>query len=203
MIMPLVDYLSSNYSYFIVFLSILFVWDLIDLYVDRKNYRFLRIQTFWVYYLSRAFFGILIMELVWTLKLLNISNKYLLATVTPFLFATFLQNLVVAVGGQEINIRDVFLKFRDSILENFAATLNLERNEAKSQLSNSNVSITNLREECRIILGKKEFEKFESSLNDTDAKDLTLEYIDKIIGQLPPDEISKYVKSVIKRYSKK
>ena len=203
MIIPFVDYLRSNYSYFIVFLAILFVWDLIDLYVDRKNYRFLRIQTFWVYYLSRAFFGIIIMELVWTLGLLSLSNKYLLATITPFLFATFLQNLVVAIGGQEINIRDVFLKFRDSILENFAATLNFERSEAKSLLSNSNISITNLREECRIIVGKRDFEKFESGLNEMDAKDLTLEYIDKLVGHLPPDEVKKYVKKLLKRYSKK
>jgi hypothetical protein len=159
-------------------------------------------QTFWVYYSARAFFGMIIMELVWTLKLLNLSNKYLLASVTPFLFTTFFQNLVVAIGGQEINIRDVFMKFRDSILESFASTLNLERTEAKSQLLNSHISITNLREECRIVLGKKDFEQFESSLSEKDAKDLTLEYIDKIIGHLPPDMIKRYVKNVIKRYSK-
>lgn len=197
------DYLRSNYPYYIVFLIILFVWDLIDLYVDRKNYRFLRMQTFWVYYLARAFFGMIIMELVWTLNLLNLSNKYLLASLTPFLFTTFFQNLVVAIGGQEINIRDVFLKFRDSILESFVTTLNLERSEAKSRLLNSHISITNLREECRIVLGKKEFEKFEATLkNEMDAKDLTLEYIDKIVGHLPPDMIRRYVKDLIKRYSK-
>jgi hypothetical protein len=160
-------------------------------------------QTFWVYYLARAFFGMIIMELVWTLNLLNLSNKYLLASITPFLFTTFFQNLVVAIGGQEINIREVFLKFRDSILESFVTTLNLERSEAKSRLLNSHISITNLREECRIVLGKKEFEKFEATLkNEMDAKDLTLEYIDKIVGHLPPDMIRRYVKNLIKRYSK-
>jgi hypothetical protein len=203
MTMEFVTYLGSNYPYFMVFLVILFVWDLIDLYVDRKNYRFLRMQTFWVYYLARGFFGIIIMELVWTLNLVNLTNKYLFATVTPFLFTTFLQNLVVAIGGQEINIRDVFLKFRDSILESLASVLNIERSEAKSLLSNSHISIDSLREECRIVLGKKDFEKFESTLNEANAKDLTLEYIDKIVNHLPPDEVNKYVKNIIKRYTKK
>jgi hypothetical protein len=199
----LITYLGSNYPYFMVFLLILFVWDLIDLYVDRKNYRFLRMPTFWVYYLARGFWGIIIMELVWTLNLVTLTNKYLFATVTPFLFTTFLQNLVVAIGGQEINIRDVFLKFRDSILESLASALNMERNEAKSLLSNSHISIDSLREECRIVLGKKDFEKFESTLNETNAKDLTLEYIDKIVNHLPPDEVNRHVKNIIKRYTKK
>lgn len=59
MTMEFINYLGSNYPYFMIFLMILFVWDLIDLYVDRKNYRFLRMQTFWVYYLARGFFGIM------------------------------------------------------------------------------------------------------------------------------------------------
>ncbi len=203
MMIDLITYLGNNYPYFVIFLLILFVWDLVDLYVDRKNYRFLRLQTFWVYFFARGFFGIIIMELVWTVKLVTVTNKFILAAITPFLFTTFLQNLVIAIGGQEINIRDVFLKFRDSILDSFASALDLERHEAKAQLSNSNINITNLREECRILLGKKEFERFESSLNETDAKDLTLDYIDKIVSSLPPDSIKIHVNRMLKRHAKK
>ncbi len=201
--MTFIEYFGTNYPFFVVFLLILFVWDLIDLYVDRKSYILLRVKTFWFYYLARGFFGIIIMELVWTLNLVNVTNKFLLAAVTPFLFTTFLQNLVIAIGGQEINIRDVFLKFRDSILESFVASLNLERTEAKSKLSSSHISIDNLREECRILLGKRDFENFEATLNEADAKDKTLAYIDKIVSQLPPDGIKKYVNKLIKRYTKK
>lgn len=196
----LFNYLVSNGPYFILTCLILFFWDLVDLFVERKSLHFLRIRTFWFFYYSaRAFFCIIIIEVVWALNLLNLPNKYVLAFITPFLFTIFLQNLVVVMGGKvELNTQEVFLKFRDTILRYFASSLNLERIKAKSRLADSNMSIGKLREQCRIILGKEKFEKFESGLKNKNDEEKKLDYIEGIIAHLPPEEVKKYVKGLIK-----
>ena len=98
---------------------ILFFWDLMDLYVELRNFRFIFTFTFAAYYFLRVFFCMALMEVGFVVDLFTAKSRMVMAFVVPLGFSAILQNLVVKVGGVEksINIGEVFDKFKFRIKE--------------------------------------------------------------------------------------
>lgn len=112
------EFILANVVYYLVTGITLYLWDIIELYIELKQLTFLRDRTFVVYYFVRLFFSIALFESVFALDLLNVDNKAIISFVTPLLFATLLQNLVVNVGGGEsnINFKEIFDRFKQRIV---------------------------------------------------------------------------------------
>ena len=116
---PIRNYLVENYQYIFVLCATLFFWDLMDLYVEIRNFRFIRTFTFAAYYFLRVFFCMVLMEMGFIVELFTVKSRMVMAFVVPLGFSAILQNLVVKVGGVEksINIGEVFDKFKFRIKE--------------------------------------------------------------------------------------
>ena len=116
---PILNYLGENYPYIFVLCFTLFFWDLMDLYVELRNFRFIFTFTFAAYYFLRVFFCMALMEVGFIVELFTTKSRMVMAFVVPLGFSAILQNLVVKVGGVEksINIGEVFDKFKFRIKE--------------------------------------------------------------------------------------
>jgi len=116
---PILGYLQQNYQYIVILCVTLFFWDLMDLYVELRNFNFITTFTFAAYFLLRVFFCLALMEVGYIVELFTAKSRMVMAFVVPLGFSAILQNLVVKVGGVErsINIGEVFDKFKYRIQE--------------------------------------------------------------------------------------
>lgn len=168
----------TELSYIGLSCATLILWDLMDFYVDLRQVDFLRTKPFWIHYVIRIFFSIAIMEILFTLNLLNITNKFIIAFFTPLLFPIFLQNLVVEIGGGGINIRDIFSQFRDAVVDDMQSRLISKKVRIQTKLLDSSLSNEYLKRQCLFLSpSSEEFDALEGYLNKKDENEARMEYV--------------------------
>jgi hypothetical protein len=153
--------------YYILTAITLFLWDLIELYIELKQLRFLQDVTFGVYYWVRLFFTISIIEIVLAMKLLNVESKAIISFVTPLLFTTILQNLVVNVGkGEEntINVKEIFDRFKERIIGSLNKTDVRQNARVMLQLFESPVDTERIQNICQFHSKGDNFTKLENAI---------------------------------------
>ena len=185
----------TELSYIGLLCGTLLCWDLMDFYIVLRRHEFLLTKPFLIYYMVRVFFSIVIMEILFTLNLLNIANKFIIAFLTPLLFPIFLQNLVIEIGGEGINIRDVFSRFREAIIEGTQSRLRSKKVGIQSKLLNSSLSNDYLKQQCLFLApSSAEFDRLEKYLSQKDEDEARVGYIKALTrwGSI------KYVKDLLK-----
>lgn len=178
---PVLNYLAENYQYIVVLLATLFFWDLMDLYVELRNFRFILTFTFAAYYLLRAFFCIALMEAGYIVELFTAKSRMVMAFVVPLGFSAILQNLVVKVGGVErsINIGEVFDKFKFRIKEDLISRDVVKRVLRQRQLLDATgVSNETILETCRFYAkDEAEYRGLVERTAEMDEEGKRIEYI--------------------------
>lgn len=172
--------LITELSYVVLSCLTLISWDLIDFYSILKRFEFLWTKQFLIYYSVRVFFAISIMEILFISNFINISNKYIIAFLTPLLFPIILQNLVIelGIGGEGTNIRDVFLRFRETVIEGLQSRLRIKKMKVQTKLLRSSLSTTDLKQQCRLLApGSTEFERLEGYLSQKNEEEKREGYI--------------------------
>lgn len=157
----MIDFIVENLQYWIISCVTLYCWDLVDMYVAVRHFKFIRSTGFGVYYWIRSFFCIALMEIGTMVGILNFDTKYAIAFIVPLSFSAILQNLVVKLGGvdKSVNIAEVFEKFKFRIEEAI-----IKREEARNvmlqnELFQSDVDTGTIGAACRLYMKKpKEFE---------------------------------------------
>jgi len=154
-------------------------WDLMDLYVDLRHFKFLSNSVFGSYYVVRAFFCIVLLEVGFAITLFDISNKTVMAVIVPIGFSAIFQNLVVKAGGVESNIGEVFDRFKFNIKKTLIANKILDKvTKSRQLLMESNVPNETLLETCRFYAEeKKDYEELIENTTDLTEKDKRMEYI--------------------------
>jgi hypothetical protein len=178
---PVLSYLVENYRYIVVLLVTLFFWDLMDLYVELRNFRFIYTFTFAAYYFLRAFFCLALMEVGFIVELFTAKSRMVMAFVVPLGFSAILQNLVVKVGGVErsINIGEVFDKFKFRIKEDLISRDVVKKVLRQRQLLDaSGVSNETILETCRFYAkDEAEYRGLVERTVDMDEEGRRIEYI--------------------------
>lgn len=174
-------YLSDNFLNYVILCVTLFFWDLMDLYVELRNFRFISNLTFGAYYWVRAFFCLALMEIGYIVGLFTMQTKVVMAFVIPLSFSAILQNLVVKVGGVErsINLSEVFDKFKFRIKEALLRKGVIDKVLRQRRLLVSNdVSNKTILETCRFYAtDKAEFEELVKRTQELDDEAKRVEYI--------------------------
>jgi hypothetical protein len=152
------DFILANFVYYLVAGITLYLWDIIELYIELEQLRFIRDRAFWVYYWVRLFFSIAIFESVFALNLLNVDNKAIISFVTPLIFSTLLQNLVVEVGGGEsnINFKEIFDRFKVRIVAHILLPETRKKAQVKMKLYLDDAVQTQLIQDMCQFHGEKE-----------------------------------------------
>jgi len=178
---PVLTYLLDNFWYYLLSCVTLFFWDLIDLYVELRNFDFILNFTFGAYYLIRVFFCLALMEIGFVIGLFSLPSKVVMAFVVPLSFSAILQNLVVKVGGVErsINFGEVFDRFKFRIKDALDRRNTIDKVLRQRRLLVSrNVSNNTILKTCRLYADKKEdFEELVNRTKDSDNESKRLEYI--------------------------
>jgi len=171
----------TELSYIVVSCVTLICWDLIDFYAVLRSHEFLWTKPFGIYYIVRVFFSIVIMEIIFMLNLINIANRFVIAFLTPLLFPIILQNLIIEIGGEGINIRDVFSRFREAIIEGMQSRLKSKKVRIQTKLLNSSLSNDYLKQQCLFLAPSSvEFERLEKYLSQKDEDEARVGYIKEL-----------------------
>ncbi len=152
-----------------------------DFYIELRRFDFLLVKPFWFHYVIRMFFSIVILEILFTLNLLNIANRFVIAFLTPLLFPIVLQNLIIEIGGEGINIRDIFSRFREAIIEGMQSRLRSKKVWIQTKLLNSSLSNDYLKQQCLFLApGSAEFDRLEKYLSQKDKEEVRVGYIKEL-----------------------
>jgi hypothetical protein len=177
----MLSYLVENYQYILVLCVTLFFWDLMDLYVELRNFRFIFTFTFAAYYFLRVFFCLALMEVGFVVDLFTAKSRMVMAFVVPLGFSAILQNLVVKVGGVEksINIGEVFDKFKFRIKEDLINKDVITKVLRQRQLLDATgVSNETILETCRFYAkDEAEYGGLVERTEDMDEEGKRIEYI--------------------------
>lgn len=163
----------------------MYVWDIIELYIELQQLRFIRDRTFGVYYLTRAFFAISVVEIGLIVGLLNPQNKAIIAFITPLILSTIFQNLVINIGGGEqysINIKDIFDRFKQRIV--YSLNKSEVRTRAKVQielLASKSVSDKKIKDACLFHGTSTDFKKLEEKIKDLSDYEKRISYIQMLM----------------------
>jgi len=180
-------YLLDNLVYYVISCVTLFFWDLMDLYVELRNFRFILNFTFGAYYWVRAFFCLALMEIGFSVGLFSLPSKVVMAFVVPLSFSAILQNLVVKVGGVErsINLGEVFDKFKFRIKEALVRKDVINKVLRQRQLLVSkNVSNDTILKTCRFYAkDEADFEGLVKRTKSLDEESKRVEYIVWLVGR--------------------
>ena len=177
----MLSYLVENFPYIAVLCVTLFFWDLMDLYVELRNFRFIFTFTFAAYYLLRVFFCLALMEVGFVVDLFTAKSRMVMAFVVPLGFSAILQNLVVKVGGVEksINIGEVFDKFKFRIKEDLINKDVIKKVLRQRQLLDATgVSNETILETCRFYAkDEAEYNELVEKTENLDEEGKRIEYI--------------------------
>jgi len=177
----MLSYLVENYQYILVLCVTLFFWDLMDLYVELRNFRFIFTFTFAAYYFLRVFFCLALMEVGFVVDLFTAKSRMVMAFVVPLGFSAILQNLVVKVGGVEksINIGEVFDKFKFRIKEDLINKDVINKVLRQRQLLDATgVSNETILETCRFYAKDEgEYNELVERTEEMDEEGKRIEYI--------------------------
>lgn len=178
-------YIIDNFNYYLVVIVTLFLYDLVDLYIELKefgNFSFLRRKEFWVYYVVVAFFSIGSLEAGYILGLFAIDSKYIVSFVIPLVFAIILENLVVKIGGVDnsIDIAQFFDRFKYAIKESLIRKEDLTKVQSQTELLNSSVKTEKILDWCRFYSSEEDLQKLAektAGLNDKGKRIVTIKYL--------------------------
>jgi hypothetical protein len=170
-------------SYIGVLLLTLIVWDVMDFFIVLKRFDFLRLQFFWFNYLIRTFFSVVILETIFTLNLIPAVNKFIIAFLTPLLFPLIIQKLALEVGGVEINIREVFSEFRETIIAGMQSYIIRNKVRVQTELLKSSLSNEDFKQQCRFLApSSSKFEILENLLSKKNDEEARVGYIQALVG---------------------
>lgn len=180
-------YLADNLLYYVILSVTLFFWDLMDLYIELRNFKFIFNHTFGAYYWIRMFFCLALMEIGFSIGLFSLQSKAVMAFVVPLSFSAILQNLVVKVGGVErsINFGEVFDKFKFRIKEALVRKNLIAKVLGQRRLLGADkVSNDTILETCRFYAkDKSDFEELVERTKDLDSSSKRMEYIVWLVDQ--------------------
>ncbi len=190
------QYFVNELPLYAVSAIILFLWDLVDLFTELKTIDFFRVRTFWVYYLSRLGFSIAILEATIALAIISITNSLVLAFITPLIFVTLLQNLVVQVGGEKgVNFGDVFANFRQTAIDGLFLRQKGDKAALKSQLLQSGATNVELRTECTLRSIPDEFGALDKTVQaQPDEPSKRIYYASAIVSWSDPQDVKKIIR---------
>lgn len=190
--MYLLKYLIDNINYFIITCITLFLWDLIDLYIDLKNFHFLRRSAFLTYYVVIAFFSIATMEMGFILGLFEIESKSVIAFVVPLVFAVILENLVVKIGGIEksIDFSEFFDKFKFAIRDSIIRRDEMIKVQTQTRLLNSKVKNEKILEWCRFYSTDDEMNALIKKTEKMEPRTKRIEIIKHLIRKAKTTDIA-------------
>lgn len=185
------NYLFDNLAYYVVLLVTLFCWDLMDLYVELRNFKFVWNRTFGAYYWVRAFFCLAIMEVGFVVDLFSSSSKMVMAFVVPLSFSAIIQNLVVKIGGVEksINLGQVFDNYKFSIKTSLLRKDYTDKVVGQRQvLITKDVTSEMILETCRFYAEKEaDFQELVDRTKKLDEKAQKMEYLMWLFDRAEPD----------------
>lgn len=177
----LLPYITNNIPYYLILLVTLFLWDIMDLYIELRNFKFVTNLTFAAYYWIRAIFCVALMELGYSIGLFTTPSKSIMSFLIPLSFSSVLQNLVVKVGGVErsINLGEVFDKFKFRINETLISKDVIEKVLSQRRLLlTKKVSNDMILKTCRFYsVDEKEFQSLLDKTKDLDEDSKRVEYI--------------------------
>lgn len=153
MILPFLTWLADNILYHIFILIVFFVWDSIDFYMQTQKYSFFLKRSYLLYFCTRAFLSIVVMELTISLGLFNAQNKVAISFITPLIFTTMIQNLVVILGGKthlHFDMAELFDKFRYRVVESFLHDEITRKVALSTKISKSMLPTSEIEKACQI-----------------------------------------------------
>jgi len=174
-------YVLDNLLNYVISIVTLFLWDLMDLYIELRNFKFISNDTFGAYYGIRVFFCVALLELGFSIGLFNLPSKAVMAFIVPVSFSAILQNLVVKVGGVErsINLGEVFDKFKFRIKESLVREDIIDKVLRQRRLLDSkNVSNNTILRTCRFYArDEADFQALIDRTKELDEESKRAEYI--------------------------
>src|SRR3990170_2103025 len=192
-------YIVDNINFYLVVLVTLFLWDLVDVYVELKefgNFRFLVRKEFWVYYFVVAFFSIGAMEAGFLLNVFTTETKYLVSFFIPLVFAIILENLVVKIGGmsaeKSIDIAQFFERFRFAIKASLIRQEEMTRVQIQTRLLNSaNLSTEAILEWCRFFSTDEDMNKLIEKTKNLSPANRRIEVIKYLVEKAKSPDVAK------------
>ena len=189
-------YLVDNLNYYLVVLSTLFLWDLIDVYVELKdfgNFRFLGRKEFWVYYVVVGFFSIGTMEAGYILGVFTTESNYIVSFLIPLIFAIVLENLVVKIGGmsaeKSIDIAQFFERFRFAIKASLIRKEEMTKVQIQTRLLNSSIPTAEILNWCRFYSTEDDLKKLSEKLKGLDDKSKRIEVIKYLVEKAKAPDV--------------
>jgi len=191
-------FLANNANFYLITLVTLFLWDVIDLYIELRNFRFVGRLPFWAYFGVVGFFSIAAMEAGYILNIFTAESKYLVAFFIPLIFAVVLENLVVKIGGLEktINISEFFDKFRFTIKSNLDTLDAMNKVRGQTELLNSNRTTYEILEWCRFYYTNDEMKGIIEKTEKMDGRARKIEVIKFLLVKAPDSDIIRILQGV-------
>jgi len=187
-------YLLENVQYYLVTLVTLFLWDIVDLYIEFRNFNFVYRSPFVVYYVIIGVFSIGTMEAGLILNVFTVESKYLISFVIPLIFAVVLQNLVVKLGGavKNIDFSEFFIKFRFAIKEHLDSMDGMNKVKIQTKLLKSKISTDEILKWCRFYpTSEVEIKKLTEIAKDIDSEVTRIELIKYLIRAAKTVDVAK------------
>lgn len=186
-------YLLDNANYYLVVLVTLFLYDVVDLYIELKNFRFLRRLPFFAYYLVVAFFSIAALEAGYLLNLFTTESKYVIAFFVPLIFAIVLENLVVRIGDVEkaIDLSEFFDKFRFAIRESLIRQEEITKVQIQTELLKSKIPNEEILDWCRFYSTDEELKGLVNKISKMNKKGQRIEAIKHLVRKAKDVAIAK------------
>lgn len=190
-------YIVNNLNYYLVVLVTLFLWDLVDVYVELKefgNFRFLSRKEFWVYYFVVAFFSIGAMEAGYILNVFTTESKYIISFLIPLVFAIILENLIVKIGGlsseKSIDIAQFFERFRHAIKESLIRREDMTKVQIQTRLLNSSIASAEIIDWCRFYSTDEDLKKLSDKLHGLSPRSSRIEVIKYLVKQAKAPDVA-------------
>lgn len=192
--MLVADYVAGNLSYWVISCVTLYLWDLVDMYVGLRHFKFITSPSFGMYYWIRAFFCIALMEIGTTVGILGFDTKYVIAFIVPLSFSAVLQNLVVRVGDvdKSVNVAEVFEKFKFRIEESIINKQEVKKVMWQNKLVQSSVDTRAIMNTCRLYTKKyQEFEDFLKRVKNLTPESVRVEFVSWLVAKAGTVDIVK------------
>lgn len=194
--MSLWTYLLENAHFYLVTLVTLFLWDIVDLYIELRNFNFVRRMPFIVYYVVIGFFSIAAMEAGLLLNVFTTDSKYLIAFLIPLIFAVVLESLVIKIGGVEktVDFSKFFNQFRFAIKEHLDSMDGIRKVRIQTELLNSEIETDEILSWSRFYSSDEEMKELLEMTKDMELPIRRIEIIKHLIRQAKTVDIIKHLR---------
>jgi hypothetical protein len=191
---------ADNFLYYVLILVSLFVWDVIDFYIQTNAFHFVLKKPYLFYFWTRAFLSITVMELTISLGLLSVQNKVVISFVTPLIFSTMLQNLVVKVGGEgktQLDISELFQNFRYRVIDSLVQDDIAKKVAIWTKIVDSAIPTEKIEKACREYAPSIDaFNTIQKSLSEYPEERKRVEYMKQLIEWMGMEFVDELFKKV-------